>query len=258
MNQKKSMKNVLVMGSGRSGTSLACGILSKAGYYMGENLMPATPTNPRGFFESWDIEQINEDILKKVIKDIPPLLDRFFKKNLHKGHYWLSWVGLRKQMKSDESIRQRIEKEIARAPFCFKDPRFSYTLPIWRPFLPENTVFLCIFRHPTATSKSILKQIKGSPRMAYLKYEFTDTMELWKLIYSHILYKHRAEGDWLFLHYDQLLEEEGPNKIQRFTGAHIDRTFPEKTLNRSLPGNRKIPTDVNRIYDQLCQLAGVC
>jgi hypothetical protein len=50
-----SKKSILVLGSGRSGTSLASGILSKAGYYMGENLMPATHTNPKGFFESFDI-----------------------------------------------------------------------------------------------------------------------------------------------------------------------------------------------------------
>ena len=245
------------MGTGRSGTSLASGILNKAGYYMGENLMPATPTNPKGFFESWDIEQINEDILRKVVKNLPSLLDRFLRKNLHKGHYWLSRVGLGKQMVSDESIHQRIERETARAPFCFKDPRFTYTLPIWRPFLPGDTVFLCIFRHPAATSKSILKQIRGSSRLAYLKYDFNDTMKLWKSMYSHILEKHAGEGDWLFLHYDQLLGEEGINKIQKFTGAAVDREFPERKLNRSLPGETKIPNDVNDIYQHLCRLAGV-
>ncbi|UCH96418.1 MAG: sulfotransferase [Candidatus Aminicenantes bacterium] len=251
------MKNVLILGSGRSGTSMAAGILSKAGYYMGENLMPATHTNPKGFFESFDIEQINEDILRKVVKKKPLFIDFFLKKNLAKGHYWLAKVSLRKRMKTDEFINQRIRKEIARAPFCFKDPRFSYTLPIWRPFLPKNTVFLCIFRHPTATAKSILKQIQGSRRLEYLRYNFSDAMKLWKLMYSHILYEHSTDGDWLFLHYDQLLEEEGLNKIQRFTNAVIDKTFPEKRLNRSLPDDSKIPDDVGDIYHKLCKLAGV-
>jgi hypothetical protein len=160
-------------------------------------------------------------------------------------------------MKTDESINERIRKEIAGAPFCFKDPRFSYTLPVWRPFLPENTVFLCIFRHPTATGKSILKQIRGSRRLEYLRYNFSDTMKLWKSMYSHILYKHSSDGDWLFLHYDQLLEEEGLNKIQRFTNAVIDKTFPEKKLNRSLPDDTNIPGSVRDIYHKLCELAGV-
>jgi hypothetical protein len=251
------MKNVLVMGSGRSGTSMASGILSKAGYYLGENQMPATHANPKGFFESWDIEQINEDILRKVVKKIPAFIDHFLGKNLSKGHYWLSRVNLNKQMKSDETINKRIEMEISRAPFCFKDPRFSYTLPVWRPFLPENTVFLCIFRHPTATSKSILKQIRSSKRLAYLKYDFNDTMKLWELMYSHILSKHSVDGDWLFLHYDQLLKEEGMHKIQRFTGAEIDESFPEKKLNRSLPDERSLPPGIKEIYHKLCELAGI-
>lgn len=219
--------------------------------------MPPTYANPMGFFESFDIEQINEDILRKVVRNLPPLLDRFFKKNLHTGHYWLSRVGLSQQMKTDEDINQRIQRETARAPFCFKDPRFSYTLPVWRPFLPENTVYLCIFRHPSATSKSILKQTTKAPRLAYLNYDFNDTMKLWKLMYSHILHKHRNSGDWLFLHYDQLLTEEGINKIQRFTGAPVDREFPEKKLNRSLPTEIPIPSAVSEIYHHLCQLAGL-
>ena len=253
------IKNVLIMGSGRSGTSLASGILSKAGYYMGENLMPATGANPKGFFESFDIEQINEQILRKVMKDKSRFIDWVFRKNLAKGHYWLSKVSLTKQMKTDESINECIRKEIAKIPFCFKDPRFSYTLPIWRPFLPENTVFICIFRHPTATSKSILNQIRTSRGLKYLnlRFDFNDTMKLWKLMYSHILFKHSAEGNWLFLHYDQLFGEEGQNKIQQFTDADIDRKFPEKKFNRSLPDETRIPDDVKEIYAKLNELAGI-
>jgi len=245
------------MGSGRSGTSLAAGILSKVGYYMGENLMPPTIANPKGFFESFEIEQINEDILRKVVYEIPALIDRFMRKNLAKGHYWLSKVSLRKRMKTDEFINERIRKEIAKVPFCFKDPRFSYTLPVWRPFLPDNTIFICIFRHPTATSKSIFKQMRNSPKLEYLKYNFNDTLKLWELMYSHILHKHCADGDWLFIHYNQLLEEEGLHRIQRFTGAQLDRTFPEKKLNRSTPDDINLPGNVEKIYDKLCELAGM-
>ena len=251
------MKNCIVMGSGRSGTSLACGILSKAGYYMGENQMPPTPANPKGFFESWDIEQINEDVLRKIVKKKPMLINRFLKKNLHKGHYWLSTVSLNKQLQTDDSIDQRIRKEVSRVPFCFKDPRFSYTLPVWRPLLPHDTVFLCIFRHPSATGKSILKQINSSPRLQYLKFTFKDAMRVWKQMYFHILIKHQTDGEWLFLHYDQLLDPEGLDKIQRFTGAVIDQTFPEKRLNRSFPEQDKLPQDVTDIYNKLCQLAGI-
>ncbi len=224
---------------------------------MGENLMPATRANPKGFFESYDIEQINEDILRKVVKKKPPLIDFFLRKNLRKGHYWLAKVGLTEQLETGEIIEKRIQKEIDRIPFCFKDPRFSYTLPAWRPFLPEDTVFLCVFRHPSATGKSILKQIRTSRGLGYLRFSFRDAMQLWTLMYSHILHKHRNRGNWLFLHYNQLLEEEGLIKIEDFTGAKIDRTFPEKKLNRSLPDEAPIPGQAAEIYAELCRLAGV-
>lgn len=247
----------MILGSGRSGTSLASGILSKAGYYMGKNLMPATRANPKGFFESFDIEQINEDILRKIVKSHSKILDLWLKKNLNKGQFWLAQVDLDKTMPTDAGIDARISHEVTEVPFCFKDPRFSYTLPVWRPHLPKNTVILCIFRHPAATSCSILKQIKNSPLLRHLKFDFNDTLRLWKNMYSHILELHGTQGEWLYLHYDQLLEEEGCDRIEEFTGAAVDRTFPEKKLNLSKAEDIRLPDSVAQLYDRLCQLSGM-
>ena len=76
-------------------------------------------------------------------------------------------------------------------------------------------------------------------------------------MYSHIIYKHSSEGNWLFLHYDQLLKEEGMHKIQRFTGAEVDESFPEKKFNRSLPDEIALPPGIKEIYHKLCEWAGV-
>lgn len=247
----------MVLGSGRSGTSLASGLLSKAGYYMGNNLMPATRANPKGFFESFDIEQINEDILRKIVKRQPKILDWWSKQNLSKGQFWLARVDLDQTMPTDAGIDARISREVAAAPFCFKDPRFSYTLPVWRPYLTENTVFLCIFRHPTATSRSIQKQLKNSPLLRHLKFNFDDTLQLWENMYSHILERHSSLGEWLYLHYEQLLEKEGWDRIEKFTGAAVDKTFPEKKLNLTSAEEIRLPASVTKLYDRLCQLSGM-
>ena len=58
------MRNCLVMGFGRSGTSLMAGILLNSGYYLGDDLYPARESNPTGFFENSFINGINEQILK--------------------------------------------------------------------------------------------------------------------------------------------------------------------------------------------------
>ena len=64
------MKNCIILGSGRSGTSMLGGILHNAGYFMGDNLYPPSISNPKGFFENPRINRINELILSKY--DINP------------------------------------------------------------------------------------------------------------------------------------------------------------------------------------------
>ncbi|RME58681.1 sulfotransferase family protein, partial [Candidatus Parcubacteria bacterium] len=61
------MRNVLILGSGRSGTSMVAGTLAKAGYFMGTQFVPPRESNPKGFFEDHEINDINEAILKKVV-----------------------------------------------------------------------------------------------------------------------------------------------------------------------------------------------
>jgi len=57
------MKNCIILGSGRSGTSMLAGCLAKSGYFMGDNLYPAREANPKGFFEDPEINAINEMLI---------------------------------------------------------------------------------------------------------------------------------------------------------------------------------------------------
>jgi hypothetical protein len=57
------MRNCIILGSGRCGTSMAAGCLAKAGYFMGEQLLPPRSANPKGLFEDEEINDINEQIL---------------------------------------------------------------------------------------------------------------------------------------------------------------------------------------------------
>ena len=50
------MKDCIVLGSGRSGTSMVAGCLHGANYFMGDDLMPPTAGNPKGIFESYTVE----------------------------------------------------------------------------------------------------------------------------------------------------------------------------------------------------------
>lgn len=71
MNEYKtgsSNKTVVVLGAGRSGTSLLCGILSILGVDFGKRLIPADVSNPRGYFENSEFIKLNEGIYTELKK----------------------------------------------------------------------------------------------------------------------------------------------------------------------------------------------
>src|SRR5262249_42923187 len=138
------VRNCLILGSGRSGTSMLAGVLSQAGYYMGEHLIPPDEANPKGYFEDDEVNAINEKLLALVT----PARSR----PAH-GWRWLAAVPVSARISCSPQLAKRIEIQTSRTPFCLKDPRFCYTLPVWRPFL-RDTMLLCVFREPTRTAQS--------------------------------------------------------------------------------------------------------
>jgi hypothetical protein len=143
--------------------------------------------------------------------------------------------------------------QASRAPFCFKDPRFCYTLPAWRPFLAEP-VFLCVFREPARTANSILKECQSADYLRGLAMSFAQAVETWALMYRHVLQGHRHAGEWLFFHYDQLLEDASWDKVTRALGVPVDRNFADARLKRS-SGEGPVPPAALAVYEQLCDLA---
>jgi hypothetical protein len=248
------MRNCLILGSGRSGTSMLAGTLAKAGYFMGDNLYPARESNPKGFFEDPVVNGINEEILEPLNFKLTHPIGRWFEDyQLTYGQRWLERVPIRSRIPTPASVVDTIKKVTEQVPFCFKDPRFSYTLPVWRPYL-KNTVFLCIFREPAATAASIIKECKDIDYLQGVNINFDIALEVWTLMYRHIVEKHRHEGEWLFIHYKQVLNGEILDNLELFTGAAVDRAFPERSLQRSSV-DRVIPTATKRIYKKLCELA---
>lgn len=233
---------------------MVAGVLAKSGYFMGDRLYPARESNPKGFFEDREINRINEALLAQVSPRRPPLLGRwFFRDRPVSGQRWLARIPLGVPVTSTPEIIDRIQRVTSKEPFCFKDPRFSYTLSAWRAFL-KNVGFICVFRDPASTAQSILKECKDSPVLHSLAIDFSQALETWTLMYQHILDVHRHKGDWLFLHYNQVLTGEGIDRLEQLTGAKADRSFPDATLRRSV-SERPAPASAQTVYGQLCELA---
>ena len=250
------MRNIIILGSGRSGTSLVSGTLGKAGYFMGDCLLRPSEINPKGFFEDSEVNGINEEVLEIFAKKRPPILGRwFFRDRPLKWQRWLASIPLSTKFiptKVSHEIIERIRKVTAKAPYCYKDPRFCYTLPIWRPFL-NNTVFICVFREPAIIAESILKMCKEG-RLHPLSINFNQAINIITLMYCHIIEIHCKKGEWLFIHYNQVMTERGLSKLEKFTGAIADRSFADSSLHRSF-SHKPIPKETMQVYQKLCALA---
>lgn len=248
------MKNCLIIGSGRSGTSMVAGTLAKAGYFMGNYPSQERESNPKGNFEDAEINRINENLLAQVVAKRPKLLGNFFFR--HRPQMWQRWlahVPVGKKISTSVNINQQIEFLTEKQPYCFKDPRFSYTLPVWRPYL-KNTVFVCVFRDPGSTALSMIKLCQKAQYLSSLKLDFQQALKVWQLMYQHILEIHRYEGNWLFLHYQQAVTKNGLERLAKFTGAKVDYNFPDLSMSQSF-ARCSVNKDVSTLYQQLCELA---
>lgn len=233
---------------------MVAGCLANAGYFMGDHLYPARESNPKGFFEDPEINGINESLLAQVLPKRPAFLGQwFFRDRPVAGQMWLARLPLGTSIPSPPAITERIREITSREPYCFKDPRFSYTLPAWRPFL-KDTVFLCVFRDPASTAESILKESKDSPVLRSFAITCAQAFEVWTFMYRHILDFHRYDGAWLFVHYDQILHGEGLIRLGTFVDAPVDRHFPDASLHRSF-AHTAVPETTLQVYGRLCELA---
>lgn len=255
-------RRVFVLGAGRSGTSLLAGLFRRSGLFMGEAAYLRRDANPHGFFEDREVNAINEALLAALLP--PPPVDHpdGFAEGTDvpgPGQRWLARLPLVAQLEATPELQQRIRGLYAKGPSCFKDPRFSYTLGVWRQLLAdedqEHSAFLCVFRDPAVVLASVLEEVHTAAYLRGLAISVDQVLSCWRLQYRHVLERHAASGRWLFVAYDQLLEPSGLDRLEAFTGHHLDRSLPEPNLNRSRP-RRAVPTAVAEIYDALCRRAG--
>ncbi|MCB9913719.1 MAG: glycosyltransferase [Planctomycetes bacterium] len=239
------MRNCLILGSGRSGTSMVAGSLASSGYHMGAGLHAARASNPKGFFEAPEINQLNEELLDGRLDGTPALGE---------GQRWLGVPRGDARFVADDALRARMQAALASGPWCYKDPRFSFTLPAWRPLLGDAAL-VCVFRHPARTALSLVEETRRASYLADVDFGVADALRLWTATYRAVLAEADRGGDWLFLHYDQALEAEGRERLARFLDARIDASFADRHLRRELP-DLAVPREALALYDELCRRAG--
>ncbi|KSW10770.1 hypothetical protein CF15_08305 [Pyrodictium occultum] len=138
------MKTIIVLGMGRSGTSMVAGILHILGVNMGERLLGAHWSNPLGHFEDLDFVELNEEILRAAggSWDNPPAREAI----------------LAVAPRFYDRIRPLAEEERRRHEvWGWKDPRTSLTVELYLPHL-ENPYFIVCHRDWEAIARSLKRR----------------------------------------------------------------------------------------------------
>lgn len=142
---------VLVFGVGRSGTSLATGILGQAGFHVPQPEIKADETNPRGFGEPQWVVEFHQRMMRRLrvtVFDARPA----------------AWEITGRVAGDDEiqtELRDWLAGELGQAKaVVVKDPRIGWFLPLWTASaaalgVPQS--HLVMLRHPAEILASARK-----------------------------------------------------------------------------------------------------
>lgn len=251
------MAKFLILGVPRSGTSMLTGLFHGSGVYCGPKQLPPTISNPQGYFESHEINSLNNCIIHKLVSW--PVFNGLIRRrydlitNLDQRGYAFASPRFLRPMPLGDDLKERMRTLLSRADFCYKDPRFCVTLPSWRPFLPNGIKVLVVFREPEKTVESYLKNVDAvyHPPFHITQRELDIA---YARNYSRLL--QWADSNWSFYHYDQIYSGEAKPKIEKFSGIEMTWSHVNESLRRSqgYPAERT-SMKARLVYKRLCKLA---
>ena len=236
---------------------MVAGLFRDAGYFMGDHLFSPKPSNPLGFFEDREVNATNERILAPHLPRPVRHNDMAYLSDAPTfGQAWLARLPTGHKIEADAEAARRIEALTGRRPFCFKDPRFSYTLHLWRGSA-EPCRFVCVFRDPGDVIASILKECRTALYLYSHAISVVQATEVWYWSYRSILENHAREGEWFFLSYKDAFDQRCLERLSDFAGTEIDTSFPRPDLERSRD-SFDFTENVTSLYDALKARAAAC
>ncbi|NET43895.1 sulfotransferase family protein [Okeania sp. SIO2B3] len=249
MQETKTKRVIVVLGSGRSGTSLLMQVLESIGMSVSENLIPANVSNPEGLFEDADIVNIHRNLLRELgTHAYLPLPEEWMNTNsVNEARFKLSRI-----------LSQRFDS--ATNIWGFKDTLTNAFLPLWfRLFNPLKVkpIFILAMRNPSPIVLSFSRQYNESEHISELAW-LTRTIDA----------LHHSGADCFIVHYEDWFSE--PTKIaeeilsytgldQYFTGdvKEVLGQVIKPNLNRSVHEDYQIQNQyVLKLYDVLKDCRG--
>ena len=250
------MKNTIILGTGRSGTSLVAGLFSESVESYGGKTYLGNQSNPYGYFETADVNTINNELIAHAL--YPPrmyqLLRRYYPKYYSDpAMYWLLPGNAGWKMKTPDAIRKRIDKLCEVHPFCLKDPRFTLTLSHWKPSLPPDTAYIVVFRDPSRTVDSVTRflsdhhadQVKPTEAQLYKQW-FVSYRRLMKIASSN-------RENFFFLNTEDL-SNFPLDEFEQFVDGSLARERIDPSVRRSAPTktDSAMMNKCSSVFEQLC------
>lgn len=238
-------KIVVVLGMHRSGTSAITEFVSSLGFNVpGDQLAVELEVNERGFWESQQVVNFNDELLAKL--DLSWYsLRRFSNWDQLDSSYWSSMVDwLTSQLVSSNWL-------------VIKDPRINVLLPIWKKILDSldaEIFFINVNRHPDKVVQSINKR-DG--------FGYTASYALW-LHYIIKPFEFVLDRNCYFINYEQVLENKDvalDALANYLVSAHNgDFSVVESRLARNVTlveNYSEVALSARAVYDFLRQFNGI-
>jgi len=238
--------HLFVVGMHRSGTSTLARMVNLMGCYLGEKeeLIPAKPDNPAGFWEREDVFQLNEEII------------------LSAGSVWhaptdfdMARLDGRQRKKLESRAGEIVARLDPHRPWIIKDPRLCLTFPVWRA-VTEDPVVVMIWRRPLQVAQSLATRNGFAlPLGVALWEEYTlqvlrNTLGLRRLLVSHEEIMARPMEVAKRLHFR--LSELGVEGIRGAAEADV-RNFVRADLFRARGDDEAEPAYLNQARRRLLE-----
>lgn len=222
----KGRTATVVLGMHRSGTSALAGTIARCGAAAPATPMKPQPDNPKGFWESRTLSDLDEHILQNagLAWDEPGIPHETF---------WQS----RQAKELTEHFSQLLDAEFGKSPlFVLKDPRLSRLLPVLHEVFQRkgiHPIYLIALRHPFEIAASLHLRNGTRAERALL---------LWM---EHLLAAERGTRGQprKFINYRELLER--PVAMLEAISAEFDLSWP-LPLEKAGPKIREFLSDSDR------------
>lgn len=235
---------------------MLAGLFANKGLYIGGKALSPTVSNPKGYFETKGMNDLNNFIISEFLKW--PSLNRL-RKHIAPNIDWdvraYPFASPRKYTVPEipQKLQNAIKYYSSKENFCYKDPRFCVTLPVWLRYLGRSVKYLVVFREPGKTIASYMRngaEIYKPP----LKFKPPQLEAAYSRNYERLI--EWSGPDWMFIHYDQILSGSVSDALERFTGMGLDWSHVSKSLQRTKSSDFVVrDRAAERTYRRLCDRA---